>query len=275
MHFTKIMQIKLWKHLIHFEKLLKNLIFAPQNIILMKQVIPAIFALLFLGLCNCKNDSSNTQKEANTTSGGEVVAFDSVAHAKQMEKNLKEAQSIVYTEENFEKTAKPGSYLVGKIENTLFEKNDALANAAKSYLGTKSIGISFDNGHYGYNLVDLNGDGAQDALMYLSGSNFCEDNKCTLLIAEGDSKGQFKVHSMVQFIDLPILVCDNSSTKGWKDIITMVFDEQKTGRTMKLAYNGKNYPASTTGKDAKLLDKAVKTSGFLMRAPDSGLNMVN
>jgi hypothetical protein len=241
----------------------------------MKQVLPAIFALLVLGLSNCKNENTNSQNKASSGPQAEVKLFDSVEHAKQMEQKLKEAQSVVYNEDNFEKVAKPGSYLVGKIENTLFEKNDALANAAKSFLGTKSIGISFDNGHYGYNLLDLNGDGTEDALMYLSGSNFCEDNKCTLLIAQGDSKGQFTVHSMVQFIDLPILVSDNSFTKGWKDIITMVFDQNKTGRVVKLAFNGKNYPASTTGEDAKLLDKAVKASGFLMRSPDSGLNMVN
>lgn len=241
----------------------------------MNKILSLAAILLIFGLSACKQDNAQTTNEATASSDGNVALFDSVAQAKQMEENLKKAQSTVFTEENFTKTAPPGSYVVGKVENTLFEKNDALANAAKSFLGSKNIGISFDNGHYGYNLLDLNNDGAQDALMYLSGSNFCEDNKCTLLVAQGDSKGQFKVHSMIQYIDLPILVCEESATKGWKDIITMVFDEKKTGRTIKLAFNGKSYPESTTGEDAKLLDKAVKTSGFLMRAPDSGLNMVN
>lgn len=259
----------------HYDIFLTKLIFAAQNMILMNKTLSVAAVLLILGLNACKQDKAPVTKVETAPSEENIVLFDSVAFAKKKEENLKKAQATVFTEDNFTKSAPPGSYLVGKVENTLFEKNDALANEAKSFLGSKNIGISFDNGHYGYNLLDLNNDGAQDALMYLSGSNFCEDNKCTLLIAQGDSKGQFKVHSMVQFIDLPILVCNESATKGWKDIITTVFDEKNTGRTVKLAFNGKNYPASTTGEDAKLLDKAVKTSGFLMRSPDSGLNMVN
>lgn len=241
----------------------------------MKNSIFVIAAFLMLGLLGCKNESNSTASDASAGQpakvDGKIPLFDSTAHAKEMAKRQKEAGTNIISPENIAQKAPSGAMAVGKVENTMFEKNDALASAVKAYLSGKNIVITIDNGEYGFNLLDLNGDGAQDALVYLSGSNFCDGNKCTVLVAKGDAAGKFKVHSMIQYLGLPVLVCDASETKGWKDIVTQVFDANNTATSVKIAFDGTKY--TDVVSKAKSLDKAVLVSGFLMNGDKSGLNL--
>lgn len=241
----------------------------------MKNSLFVIAALLMLGFLGCKNESNSTTDAATADKpakvDGKIPLFDSTAHAQEMAKKQKEAQANLVTPDNFGKKAPAGAMAVGKVENTLFEKNDALASAIKAYITGKNITITYETGPYGYNLLDLNGDGAQDALVYLPGSNFCEDNKCTVLVAKGDAAGKFKVHSMIQHLGLPVLVSESSETKGWKDIVTQVFDSENTATSVKIAFDGTKYTELVS--KAKTLDKAVMVSGFLMNSDKTSLNL--
>lgn len=243
----------------------------------MKNSLFVIAALLMLGFTSCKNEgnsntAADTAADKPVKAGEKIPLFDSTAHAKVMAEKQKETQAQEpITPDNFTKKAPAGAMAVGKVENTLFDKNDALASAIKAYLTGKNIIITYDNGQYGYNLLDLNGDGAQDALVYLPGSNFCDGNKCTVLVAKGDAAGKFKVHSMIQHLGLPVLVCDASSTKGWKDIVTQVFDANNTATSVKISFDGTKYTESVA--KAKVLDKAVLVSGFLMNGDKTSMNL--
>ncbi len=241
----------------------------------MKNSLFVIAAFLMLGLFGCKNESNTTSDTATADKpakvDGKIPLFDSTAHAQEMAKKQKEAAANLVTPDNFAKKAPAGAMAVGKVENTLFEKNDALASAIKAYITGKNITITYETGPYGYNLLDLNGDGAQDALVYLPGSNFCEGNKCTVLVAKGDAAGKFKVHSMIQHLGLPVLVSESSETKGWKDIVTQVFDSENTATSVKIAFDGTKYTELVS--KAKTLDKAVMVSGFLMNSDKTSLNL--
>jgi len=251
--------------------------FAPRKKICntMKNSLFVIAALLMLGFLGCKNESNTTTDTATADkpakADGKITMFDSTAHAQEMAKRQKEAEANIITPENFTQKGPAGAMAVGKVENTSFEKNDALASALKAYLSGKNITITYETGPYGYNMLDLNGDGVQDALVYLPGSNFCEGNKCTVLVAKGDAAGKFKVHSMIQHLGLPVLVCDASETKGWKDIVTQVVDSEGTATSVKIAFDGTKYTELVS--KAKPLDKAVLVSGFLMNGDKTSLNL--
>lgn len=245
----------------------------PEKIITMKKALFVALTIL-IAFSSCKNEG-DANKSPNAGTEPEDPAremFDSVKHAAQMEKKRKEAEANLITPENLAQKGPAGAFAVGKVENTSYEKNEALVTAVKSFLSSKSIALTQENGFYGYNLVDLNGDGAQDALVLLTGPFFCEYTNCTLLVAKGDASGKFTVHSMMRFLGAPITISE-STTKGWRDIIAQVFDEENTGTTMKLAFDGAKYPDSPTASGVKPLDKAVMVTGYLMNAGNSGLNL--
>lgn len=240
----------------------------------MKKISFVVLTILF-ALAACKNqpgDADNSSIAGAEPEAQPLEVFDSVKHAAQMEKKRQEAEANSITPENFEQKGQAGSMMLTKTETTSYEKIDALAVAARLFIQGKNIGISFDNGHYGYNLIDLNGDGIDDALVLLTGSNFCENTDCTLLVAKGEAGGKYTVHSMIEFIGAPILVAE-SSTKGWRDIVTQVFDEAGTATTMKLAFDGRKYPDGPKAAGAKPLEKPAKVTGYLMNAGNSGLNL--
>jgi hypothetical protein len=252
----------------------KSLSLRPEKIIAMKKISFVALTIL-LALAACKNKPGDADASAISGTDPEEPAleiFDSVKHAAKMEEKHREAEANLISEENFEQKGQAGSFLLTKMEDTSYEKIDNLAVAVRQFIQGKNIGISLDNGHYGYNLIDLNGDGINDALVLLTGSNFCENTDCTLLIAKGEAGGKYTVHSMIEFIGAPILVSE-SSTKGWRDIVTQVFDEKGTGTTMQLAFDGRKYPDGPRAAGAKPLATPVKVTGYLMNAGNSGLNL--
>ncbi len=243
----------------------------------MKNALFALCIVFAFALAACRNNAGktadSTQDGTTTQEEQPLQLFDSVAHAKVMEQNRKQAEANAITPENFKEKGYAGAIAVGKVERTAFEKKESIVNAAKSFLGSKSIAVTADNGEYAYNLVDLNGDGIEDVLLYLYGANFCDGSNCTLLVGKGEGGDKYKFHSMIQFLSLPILVCDDSSTKGWKDIVTQVFDAEGAATSIKLAFDGKKYPDYAKLPTAQRLGKAVMASGFLMDASKTGLNL--
>lgn len=243
----------------------------------MKNALFALSIAFAFALAACRNDAGKTAGNAQGKTAAQeeqpLQLFDSVAHAKIMEENRKKAEANLITPETIKEKGFAGAIAVGKVERTAFEKKESIVSAAKSFLGSKSIAITADNGEYAYNLVDLNSDGVEDVLLYLYGSNFCDGSNCTLLVGKGEGGDKYRFHSMIQFLSLPILVCDESSTKGWKDIVTQVFDAEGVATSIKLAFDGKKYPDYAKLPTAQRLDKAVLVSGFLMDAGKTGLNL--
>ncbi len=243
----------------------------------MKNVLFALSIVFAFALAACRNDAGkttgNTPDKTTAQQEQPIQLFDSVAHAKIMEENRKKAEANIITPETIKEKGPAGAIAVTKIERTAFEKKESIVSAAKSFLGSKSIAVTADNGEYAYNLVDLNNDGVEDVLLYLYGSNFCDGSNCTLLVGKGEDGDKYRFHSMIQFLSLPILVCDENTTKGWKDIVAQVFDAKGTATSIKLAFDGKKYPDYAKLPTAQRLDKAVVARGFLMDASKTGLNL--
>jgi hypothetical protein len=70
---------------------------------------------------------------------------------------------------------------------------------------------------YYYNLVDLNGDGKPEAIVYPLGSYFCGTGGCTLMIFQPINK-TYKLIGKIPLSHSPIIVTEQKTT-GWKDLI--------------------------------------------------------
>ena len=93
--------------------------------------------------------------------------------------------------------------------------------------------------------VDLRGSGARQAIVYLTGPDWCGSGGCTALIL--DSAGaSFKIVTSLSVTRLPIYVL-KSTTNGWRDIAVLVagggiFNAYEA----RLRFNGKSYPDNPT-----------------------------
>ncbi len=94
--------------------------------------------------------------------------------------------------------------------------------------------------------ADLNGDGAQDALVYLESDSWCGSGGCTVLVFEAipDSLeaaelGAFRPAAEISLMHGPVVVAD-TQTEGWKDLLVQDAD----GVTTRLSFDGETYPMS-------------------------------
>jgi hypothetical protein len=113
------------------------------------------------------------------------------------------------------------------------ERNDMLAS------GRSDPGI-----RYAASFVDLNGDGHNEALVYLMGRNICGSSGCELYIytPAGDS---WREVSEVGLTQLPVQLLPTSH-HGWKDLVVFVSGGGVLpGYYVRLQFNGRSYPDSS------------------------------
>lgn len=89
-----------------------------------------------------------------------------------------------------------------------------------------------------YALVDLNGDGINDAVVYLTGNNWCGSGGCTMRVMKGTKSG-FVYLSGTLRVFTPIEVLTPKS-HGWKSLAIGL----RSGSLGVLKFNGQRYPLS-------------------------------
>jgi hypothetical protein len=93
--------------------------------------------------------------------------------------------------------------------------------------------------------VHLNGDDALDALVYVSGPDWCGSGGCTLLVFEAvtgpdvEVLGAFRPAAEVSLISGPVLVSEGSP-EGWRDLVVT----DVSGALRLLRFDGETYPGS-------------------------------
>jgi len=105
-----------------------------------------------------------------------------------------------------------------------------------------ALGQYFKGQQYDYKiyLSDLNGDGKEDALVYMTDRNWCGSGGCTLIVFKGSDKG-FDFLSKTRVSMQPIRISSNMS-HGWRNLIV----NAKGIGSVVLKYNGKEYPYNPT-----------------------------
>jgi hypothetical protein len=99
-------------------------------------------------------------------------------------------------------------------------------------------------------LVDLNGDGTMEAIVYVTGGGWCGSGGCRLLVLEPHGSS-YRVIAHMTIVWPPIRVFDNE-TKGWRDLGVW----QQGGGTLRgyeavLPFNGKRYPENPSVPPAR------------------------
>jgi hypothetical protein len=104
--------------------------------------------------------------------------------------------------------------------------------------------------------VDLNGDSTQDAVVVLTGFNWCGTGGCTMLVFQGKDK-TFKFVSSSSLVRPPVTVSE-TKTKGWRDLVLTVSGGGIPARTVALKFDGKQYPLNPSIQTALPAETAIK-----------------
>jgi len=103
--------------------------------------------------------------------------------------------------------------------------------------------------------VDLDGDGTDEVLAYVSGELACERRGCPLVVLKDDGKKFTKV-SETDDTMLPVGALD-TKTDGWSDLWVTTAGEGGKTQVKKLAFDGKAYPAKTADAPVETSEKPL------------------
>jgi len=130
-------------------------------------------------------------------------------------------------------------------------REQSLTKFLQSY-GGNPLSAAGKTTRYSVAFVDLNDDGTPEALVYLSGPEWCGSGGCSLLILRPD--GPFwKVITRTTVTQLPIRVL-STKTNGWHDVTVWVRGGGiQPGYEARLRFNGRKYPGNPSAPPAKKL----------------------
>ena len=115
----------------------------------------------------------------------------------------------------------------------------------KSWVQARVRSLGVAPAQYSSALVDLNGDRAPEALVYLSGQNWCGSGGCNLYILQRRS-GSWRLINSVTITKPPIRFLATNS-RGWSDIGVYVSGGGILhGYEAVLRFNGVRYPGNPT-----------------------------
>lgn len=91
---------------------------------------------------------------------------------------------------------------------------------------------------------DLNGDGRPEAIVYLTGAEWCGSGGCTLLVLEQSGDG-FTVRGRTTITRAPIAVLPSTS-HGWRDLVVQVSGGGARPGQAVLPFRGDRYASNPT-----------------------------
>jgi hypothetical protein len=92
-------------------------------------------------------------------------------------------------------------------------------------------------------LVDLNGDRRQDALVLMRSGRYCSSRGCVLLVFEGTGDG-YRLNSRLVLGRTPMIATD-ARTAGWRDLVAPMTTARAGTRLVVLKHGQSGYPADT------------------------------
>lgn len=123
-------------------------------------------------------------------------------------------------------------------------QEESLRGYLKDFLATP-LGKDSGDTQYARAFIDLNGDGKQEVVVYLMGSNWCGSGGCPTLILAPEGKS-YRLVSKITPTRRPIRVLDERSG-GWRAIGVWVQGGGiPIGYEAELRFDGKEYPANPT-----------------------------
>ena len=109
--------------------------------------------------------------------------------------------------------------------------------------------------------VDLDGDGADEVLVYLDDPNWCTDGACTLLVFQRGADGTDALIAEISPVRTPVSV-PAQTHGGWRDILVTVGGDGVPTGVVALQHDGIGYPEDPTLLAAlatEVVPKAIAT----------------
>ncbi len=105
--------------------------------------------------------------------------------------------------------------------------------------------------------INLNGDGNEEAIVYLTGGGWCGSGGCSTLILQPEGSS-YRIITELPYVNLPIRVL-NTSSNGWRNLTVWVRSGGVGTRyETELRFNGKTYPTDPLVPPAKPLRKKAE-----------------
>ena len=120
---------------------------------------------------------------------------------------------------------------------------------------------------YAVALVDLNGDGDDEAIVHVFGSRVCGSGGCDTYILERQ-RGSYRIVTVVGLSSPPIRVL-NTTSRGWRDIAVTVQGGGVRRQETILSFGGTAYPENPTVPPARA-SRPGTVGEVLIAAPPNG-----
>ncbi len=138
-----------------------------------------------------------------------------------------------------------------------FATTSEVEDPLRAFLRTdlrRSTGRNAERMRYFDAFVDLNGDGKLEAIVYLTGRNWCGSGGCTMLLLKPKGSS-FAVITRVTIVRPPIRVL-NSTSNGWHNLAVWVPGGGiDPGYEAELRFDGKTYPTNPSVPPARRLTR--------------------
>jgi hypothetical protein len=118
-------------------------------------------------------------------------------------------------------------------------------------------------------LSDLDGDGTNEALVYVMGSSWCGTGGCNLLVLRA-AGGSYEELSMMTVANAPIGVL-GTSTNGWRDIFVTAGGGGAVYGARRMRFDGVTYPKNPTSRGIEMVDTSGGT--LLIAEEDRGTRL--
>lgn len=89
-------------------------------------------------------------------------------------------------------------------------------------------------------LIDLNGDGRDDALVLMQSRRYCSASGCEMLVLERTASS-FELHSRLRLGRTPLIAAE-SHTGGWRDLVAPMTTARAGMRLMMVKHTAAGYP---------------------------------
>jgi uncharacterized protein len=131
----------------------------------------------------------------------------------------------------------------------------ALQTAIASYMRAEKVPATPEQ-RFLADYIDLNGDGALDALVVFNSSYWCGTGGCMMLVFQGQKDKTFRLVSSSSLIRTPLTV-STTKTNLWRDLIVDVRGGGATPEKVALKFDGKGYPFNPSIQPSLPLKTAI------------------
>lgn len=157
-----------------------------------------------------------------------------------------------------------GAHTSAQLGGSAAGSGDSLKGFLQTYLRDPTMGID-NTTKYAASSVDLRGDGVREAIVYVTGQNWCASGGCVTLVLAPDG-ATYRVVSRILITRPPIRVLTTKS-HGWRDISVRVQGGgDVVGYEARLSFDGTSYPISPSNNRAEKLKTDVP--GDVVIPPD-------